>query len=270
MIEFTRRLTGGFGGRFNYTYSVLKDNQFGEINFYSTVSPPLAVNNYNYLSSAPAAPPDRTSPPPATTRGPSTATASSTCRTASTSRRSFELPFGTGKQLGAEPAALTLFVGGWIVSATMSFQSGFPINVQQAADSRLGGQNTNRPNLSGAELGTEGSLEDRLASADHPTATWVNPAGFTLAPAGTFGNAPRTITDVRTPRQANIDASFIKNIRFAGTKAAQFKMEIINVLNRPNVRTLQGQNVFGNANFGRTNTQAGFMRQLQFMFRFNF
>ena len=148
-----------------------------------------------------------------------------------------------------------------MVSAAMSFQSGFPINVQQAADSRLGGQNANRPNLSGADLATAGDFYDRLASADHPTATWLNPAAFTLAPAGTFGNTPRTITDVRTPSQRNVDASFIKNIRLAGTKTAQFKMEIINVLNRPNVRTLQGQNVFGNANFGRTNTQAGFMRQ---------
>jgi hypothetical protein len=152
----------------------------------------------------------------------------------------------------------------------MSIQSGFPLNIQQAADSRLGGQNTNRPNLSGVEMATDGDLADRLASADHPTATWIDPAAFTLAPAGTFGNAPRTITDVRTPRQANVDASFIKYVRLGGTRTAQFKMEIINVLNRPNVRTLQGQNVFGIANFGRTNIQAGFMRQLQFMFRFNF
>ncbi len=54
VFEFTRRLTNGFGGRFNYTYSVLKDNQIGETNFYSTVSPALAVNNYNYIASAPA------------------------------------------------------------------------------------------------------------------------------------------------------------------------------------------------------------------------
>ena len=39
VIEFTRRLTNGFGGRFNYTYSVLKDNQFGETNFYSSRQP---------------------------------------------------------------------------------------------------------------------------------------------------------------------------------------------------------------------------------------
>ena len=35
VIEFTKRLSHGWGGRFSYTYSVLKDNQFGETNFYA-------------------------------------------------------------------------------------------------------------------------------------------------------------------------------------------------------------------------------------------
>jgi trimeric autotransporter adhesin len=269
VVELNRRLTNGFGGRFNYTYSVLKDNQIGETNFYSPTSPALAVNNYNYISSRPAC-----------VDGQEFTTA---CYDPSAEfgygivdvphrlnfAPIFELPFGTGKRWGQSRVA-DYIIGGWIVSATMSFQSGFPINIQQAADSRLGGQNANRPNLSGADLATSGDFYERLASADHPTAGWVNPAAFTAAPAGTFGNAPRTITDVRTPSQRNVDASFIKNIRLAGTKTAQFKMEVINLLNRPNVRSLNGANTFGNANFGRTTTQAGFMRQLQFMFRFNF
>jgi hypothetical protein len=143
--------------------------------------------------------------------------------------------------------------------------------VQQAADSRLGGQNSNRPNIvPGVDLATSGSFEERLASADHPTAMWVNPLAFQLAPAGTFGNAPRTITDVRPPRQANVDLSIIKDVRLGGTKPGQFKLEVINLLNRPNTHTLQTANTFGNSNFGRTNTQAGFTRFLQFMFRFNF
>jgi hypothetical protein len=269
VIEFARRLTNGFGGRFNYTYSVLKDNQIGETNFYSYANPVLAVNNYNYISSMPACAAGRDFTTacynPLSEYGNGILDVPHRLNIAPM----FELPFGTGKRW-AQSRVADFIVGGWILSGAMSFQSGFPINVQQAADSRLGGQNANRPNLSGADLETPGSFHDRLASADHPTATWINPAGFTLAPAGTFGNAPRTITDLRTPRQFNVDTSFIKNFRLTGTRAAQFKMEIINLLNRPNTRTLQSANTFGNANFGRTNTQAGFMRQLQFMFRFNF
>ena len=98
----------------------------------------------------------------------------------------------------------------------INLQSGFPLNVQQAADARLsvGGTTTaNRPNLvGGADLATDGSYRDRLASADHATATWINPAAFSLAAAGTFGDTPRTITDLRTPGQYNVDAVVMKNV----------------------------------------------------------
>ena len=107
-------------------------------------------------------------------------------------------PFGPGRRWATGRAA-NLLVGGWTIAASVTLQSGFPINVQQASDSRLGGQNANRPNLSGGDFATPGSFADRLASADHASATWLNPAAFSLAPAGTFGNAPRTITDVRGP-----------------------------------------------------------------------
>jgi len=42
------------------------------------------------------------------------------------------------------------------------------------------------------------------------------------------------------------------------------------MLNRVNVRSLNGRNTFGNANFGTTGAQAGFMRITQVMFRFSF
>jgi hypothetical protein len=180
-----------------------------------------------------------------------------------------ELPFGTGKRWGNGGIA-DLLMGGWTITAAITLQSGFPINVQQPADSRLGGANANRPNLTGADLATSGSFADRLASADHPSATWLNPAAFSLAPAGTFGNAPRAITDVRGPGWYVVDTAFIKNTRFGSRKVAQFKLEALNLLNRPNVRTLQGANTFGNANFGQTTIQVGFSRILQLMFRLNF
>ena len=269
VIEITKRMSKGFGGRFSYTYSQLKDNQVGETNFYAAVSPGLPMNHYNYMPSMPAC------------------AAGQQFTTACYDPRAeygismldvphrvllspmAELPFGSGRKWGTGRAA-DLLIGGWTFAGTITLQSGFPINVQQAADSRLGGANANRPNLTGADLATSGNLADRLASADHPSATWLTPAAFSLAPTGTFGNTPRAITDVRGPGWYVVDTAFIKNTRFGGSKVLQFKLEALNLLNRPNVRTLQGANTFGNANFGQTTIQVGFSRILQFMFRLNF
>ena len=158
----------------------------------------------------------------------------------------------------------------WIVSAAINLQAGFPLEVQQS-DNTGTFSGVQRPNLvPGVDLATSGSYEDRLASADHPTATWINPAAFAAAQNFTFGNAPRTITDVRTPGQYNVDVSFMKNVRLGGTKQAQFKLEVLNLMNRVNVRTLNGRNTYGTSNFGQTAIQAGFMRIFQLMGRFSF
>jgi len=270
VFELTRRVTRGWGGRFSYTYSVLKDNQIGEDNFYSSVAPGLPVNNYNYLRSA----------PDCTTGQEFTAACYDPRAEYGYSLLDVphrvilapivELPFGTGRKWATGRAA-DLIIGGWTIAAAINLQSGFPINIQQAADGRLGGNNANRPNIvPGVDMKTPGGFEDRLASADHPTATWINQAAFSLVPAGTFGDAPRTITDVRTPPQYNVDASFIKNVTVSDGKTAQVKVEVLNMFNRPNVRTLRGANIFGNSNFGQTALQAGFMRVIQITVRYSF
>jgi hypothetical protein len=273
VFELSKRITHGLGGRFSYTYSVLKDNQIAETNFYTAVSPALPVNNYNYLASAPAC----ASGQPFTTAcydplseyGYSILDVPHRIIIAPI----VELPFGAGRKWGNQSRAADLIAGGWQISAAINLQSGFPLNVQQNVDPNLsqGGNTTaNRPNLVGSDVGTSGNYQDRLSSTDHPTVTWINRSAFALAPAGTFGNAPRTITDVRSPSQYNVDASIIKNFRLAGTKVAQLKFEILNMFDRPNVRALQGANNFSNTNFGQITTQAGFMRITQIMFRYSF
>jgi hypothetical protein len=54
VVELSKRVTHGWGGRFSYTYSVLKDNQVGETNFYSHPGAGGPINNYNYVASLPA------------------------------------------------------------------------------------------------------------------------------------------------------------------------------------------------------------------------
>ncbi|MGE3956135.1 MAG: carboxypeptidase regulatory-like domain-containing protein [Vicinamibacterales bacterium] len=260
VLEYSKRATGIFGGRVSYTWSRLMDNQMAETNFY-TAGGYNPMNNYNYLSYMPAC----------------TTTTFAACYdpNADWARSLLDVPHRVilapvvNLPFKSSNALTNGIIGGWVISAAVNLQAGFPIAVQQS-DNTGTFSAVQRPNLvPGVDLATAGSYEDRLASADHPTATYVNPAAFTTAPNFTYGNAPRTITDIRTPGTYNVDASFIKNVRF-GTKSLQFKLEALNMLNRVQVRTLQGRNTVGTANFGQTTTQAGFMRIIQLMARFSF
>jgi hypothetical protein len=269
VVELVKRVTHGWGGRFSYTYSVLKDNQFGESNFYSTRNA-SAMNNYNYDSTLPSC----------TTKD----------RLTEYSQKCFDplvdygyglldvphrfifapivnLPFGKDHKIGKSGIG-NLLAGGWTAAAVTTMQSGFPMGFSQSNTSSNLQGNGQRPNLTGTPLATGGSFEDRLGSADHPAAQWVDPAGILAAPAGTWGNAPRTITEVRTPRIINTDLSVQKAINLSGGKMASIKIEVVNVFNRVQLNGFSslGQ---GNSTFGVINTQAGFMRMTQFMFRFS-
>ncbi|HYT65719.1 MAG TPA: carboxypeptidase-like regulatory domain-containing protein [Vicinamibacterales bacterium] len=258
ILEWTKRVTHGIGGRVSYTYSVLKDNQIGEGNFYGpqTASGTGTLNQYYYVKGSPYYNPD----------------ADFTYSVNDVPHRVIiapivQPPFGRGRKWGTGRMA-DWIIGGWTVSAAINLQSGFPLFVVQSDNTGTFG-GTQRPNLTGAPFATPGSYADRLASADHPTATWISRDAFTAASANTFGDAPRTLPDARTPGQYNADAVFIKEFRFKG-KSAQLKIEELNLFNRVNVRALRGSGVFGNSNFGQTNIQAGFMRITQIMFRFSF
>jgi hypothetical protein len=267
VVEWSKRMTHGVGGRVSYTYSRLMDNQFGEGNFYSAGGTTNPMNSYNYMSSMPAC----TTTNFAACYNPDADYGISLLDVPHRVLLSpmVELPFGKGKKYGSNSSAAEWIGGGWTIVASINIQSGFPLSVAQADNTNLLG-GTQRPNVAtGVALGTSGSFEDRLASADHPTATWINPLAFTSAAAGTFGNAPRTITDVRSPGQFNVDGVFSKRFRF-GTKSAELKIEMLNLLNRVNVRALTSRNTIGNANFGTIGAQAGFMRITQVMFRFSF
>ena len=145
-------------------------------------------------------------------------------------------------------------------SSVINLQSGFPLNVQQSDRHAASSAAVHRDGRTWSPASTwrpPGSYDDRLASADHPTATWINPAAFSLAPAGTFGNAPRTITDLRTPGQYNVDARVHEERPLRRHQVGAAQARVLNLLNRPNVRALQGANTFGNANFGQTRSRPG-------------
>jgi hypothetical protein len=249
VIEVVKRLSHGWAGRFSYTYSVLKDNQFAEGNFFSGGNTGTPFN-LAFVEGSPSYDPNveyaygLLDVPHRFVFAPMV-----------------ELPFGDGKRWLNRTGLVDAILGGWTVSAIVSLESGFPINVTQSDNSNtFSGQQ--RPNLvSGAELETSGSFEDRLNG-------WINAGAFTAAPANSIGNAPRTFGNLRTPRRDNADVSFAKTVGLGRGIRAQIRVEMINITNTPKVRG-PAQSISA-SNFGQITTQSGFMRMTQVMVRLSF
>jgi trimeric autotransporter adhesin len=73
-----------------------------------------------------------------------------------------------------------------------------PVQITQATNNNsVFGYATQRPNATGVSPVMTGGLEDRLGS-------YINPAAFSTAARGTFGNIARTL-GMRGPGQANWD-----------------------------------------------------------------
>jgi len=244
VLKVERRFNDGLGLRANYTYSRLKDNIFGEINFLGNNSNAFArpLNNYDLDAEF----------------GFSALDAPHRFNFVGT----YELPFGKGKHWVSEKGFASAVLGGWVITAVGSYQSGYPILVvQNSNNSGLFGS-FQRPNIvAGQNPATSGSLQDRLRS-------YLNPLAYSQAAPFTFGNAPRTDPRVRTPSQKTLDAALQKTIRFTESKNLVVRGEVINVLNIPIFRA--PATVFGRADFGRITEVGGFPRLLQVTVRFGF
>jgi hypothetical protein len=141
------------------------------------------------------------------------------------------------------------------------FQNGFPVSVWQSNNNSGLLGSSQRPNIvPGVDLATSGSLDERLNN-------WINASAFLAAPAFTFGNAPRTLPDLRTPGQRNIDLS-VQKAHSIGTKTISVRADVLNLLDDPLFTTLQSQ--FGTPTFGQLTAVGGYARSVQFQVRFGF
>jgi hypothetical protein len=263
VAEWTKRpRKGGLGGRVSYTYSVLKDNQVGETNFFSNNGNGIPVNSYNYMASKPACQAGQQF-----TTACYDPLAEYQTGILDVPHRIIVAPIWQLPSPAATSGLASWLAANWTAAAVFNFQSGFPIGLAESDNTLFSG--ATRPNvIPGVDLATSGDLAGRLASADHSTATWLNGQAVTAVVAGTFGNAPRLETDARTPRIINTDLSVSKSFALSGGKSAQLKFEVINLFNR--VQTNSIAVTAGTSTFGQITSQSGFMRLSQIMFRFTF
>lgn len=241
IAKIEKRATNGWGGRINYTYSRLKDNQFAESNFFSAASTE-AQNAYDidaeYAVSLLDVPHKLVISP------------------------IVELPFGEGKKW-AQDGIGKMILGNITLSSIISFESGFPIAVRTAANTTNIFTRTQWANTASADPATSGDREDRLQPG-----IWLNSAAWSAPAQYSFGTGGRTDTRTRTPHRNNWDFVATKDVLFPGTVRGQIRFEVLNITNTVKVRGPETR--LGNAAFGIINTQSGFMRMVQMMFRLSF
>ena len=241
ILKLEKRVTNGWGGRINYTYSRLEDNQYGESNVFSLNSTE-AANNYDldaeYAIGLLDVPHKLVFSP------------------------IVELPFGEGKkwlQSGVGAAIL----GNWTLSSIISFESGFPFSPNANSNDLSGlGVRMQRANPGTGDADTDGSRDERIAGNWFNSAAFVDPVGIVQ------GTLPRNLSDVRTPHRNNWDFVATKAIPIGGRARAEVRLEVLNITNT--VKVFGPTQTIGSASFGQARSQSGFMRLTQLAFRVNF
>jgi hypothetical protein len=186
----------------------------------------------------------------------------------------YELPLGKGKLLDIQNSFANAFAGGWQLSANMTIQSGVPqtLGIGGADNAGTGNQGTDRPNYTGVGNGY---------AANRTPSRWYDPASFTAAPAGAFGNLGRNT--LITPHFQSIDMALAKRFAmpYSERHALQVRLEAFNVFNHPSWGAPSGNILAGAAfpgapsnaarqGFGVISSTALPMRQLQLGLKYSF
>lgn len=174
----------------------------------------------------------------------------------------YELPIGRGRAFlrDAHPV-VDAVLGGWQLNGILVLQTGTPVVITQNQNNTGLGSSGQRPNNNGQSASlTGGTTDERLQR-------WFDTSVFTIAPAFTFGNVPRTLPDVRNPGQRNVDLSVFKNFPFRENRfALQLRAEAFNAFNTPQFAAPNAQ--LGNSSFGIISGLAVAPRQVQLALKF--
>lgn len=156
----------------------------------------------------------------------------------------YQLPFGPGKHFLNHGGALGKVVGGWEVSGIQNYQSGRPIHIEYDA---FGSSNpyfgagdgfSFRPDLvpgvplKNPDYSPNCSGPVQSAPGREPCQFYINPAAFSIPPAGQFGNAPNLFSNLRMPAYLDEDLSVAKRIPISERVGLRFQANFFNAFNR--------------------------------------
>jgi hypothetical protein len=153
-------------------------------------------------------------------------------------------------------------LGGWQISGASFFRSGTPFSIVRTNDiAGVGGGDQPVDVVGDINANANGKF------SNGSDGNYIfNPAAFANPAAGRFGNQTRNT--LRNPGDQQWDIALFKNFRLAGTHRMQFRMEVFNFPNHPN---LSGPNTdITSPNFGRSITKDTNRRDIQLALRYMF
>jgi hypothetical protein len=177
----------------------------------------------------------------------------------------YDLPFW---REGGSP--LKSVLGGWQISGATFIRSGTPFSVTRTNDIAGVGEGSNGQPMDvvgDINANTNGKFSAGVVSGNALDQNfWFNPAAFKDAAPGTFGNEKRNL--LRNPGDQQWDIAVFKNFAMGGSRKVQFRAEVFNFPNHPNLSGPVSD--FTNANFGRIISKDGSRRDVQLALRFLF
>ncbi len=179
----------------------------------------------------------------------------------------YELPFGHGRRFGNDSSKpVDLIAGGWRVSSSFIFHTGFAQTIFASSDtSGTGGFSTRADCVPGVS----GRVPMRFDPSDNGV-TFLNPAAVTTPATGTFGNCSVGQFDGPGLKTGNI--SLAKDFNFTERQALQFRVDMVNFTNTPIFnfgQEFSGQHTAGASNYGEIFTSQG-ARNIQFVLKYTF
>jgi hypothetical protein len=181
----------------------------------------------------------------------------------------YQLPFGKGRQYGANMNRVAdAVVGGWQANGILTLRTGQPLTLNGA--SCLGVWNRCEPDYVPGYNGNGNTAP----SGGRTPEQFFDIGVFQVASPLTGGNVG--LQSITGPPTKTMDFSLFKDFRFTERFVMQFRAEAFNlgnftVFDRPDLNLGDAKALGGNGNFGRITTSiAGTERHLQFSLRLSF
>jgi hypothetical protein len=173
----------------------------------------------------------------------------------------YELPFGHGKRFFSHGNAANYILGGWQLNGITSAVSGTPQEVFMASNTLYNNGGTQRANWNGQNPTLHGHIPGRLKE-------YFNLSDFSAPAPFTYGNSPRMLSDLRSPRFVDTDLSGIKTFPIHERFKGEFRAEAFNLFNHPTFGP--PDTVLGDGTTGIVNSQVNLPRQIQLAFKLLF